>query len=700
MQPFPGRKSVGNSLELQRIVGLPRRQVDGAALVEPLTRELKTPKGSWTLRPLQAQALHDMRMQRGFFGPLRVGSGKTLITLLAPLVLQARMPVLVLPASLVSKTEEERRQLSQHWRIPTSTRILSYQMLGRVEHAKDLDFYKPDLLILDECHLAKNKHAGVTRRLVRYFQQYPDTMCVAVSGTVMKNSLKDFAHIARWCLKGNTPLPSTEDELDVWCDAVDEKVNPFQRIDPGALTAFSSGQSSLSAVRKGLQSRILETPGIVGSSGDQVACSLYIQGHTYPVSPDTERHFSRLRNAWELPTGWRLTEAVEMWRHARELALGFHYEFLGDGYEQCQRSVNLIRSKIGNGINSIELLIASSSLSTSEKDECFRIVEKLRRARVSKQGTESPKKSSKPSGQDLIGDAGSASGRHSEGLAAWQSIMTTLPAEFEGFCAPNVIRPSELFMIQSRLLNDFYAICRELCRPPPKWLEARKAWAAFVRDVLSHSRSLDTELQVVNAIDAGKLTRQHEGRELLEEWRAIKPTFTPRTVIIWHDGKPLEWCAKWLEKGAGIVWCEHVMFAEALAKLTGKPYFGANGVDASGRPIESAQGAVIASIAANSTGRNLQKWNRNLLTSVFTNAPQAEQLLGRTHRDGQERDEVTVDLMLGCAEHYSGFERARDAARAQQDMLGHQQKLLLADVVLPPRPCAGDRWLDMRNRDG
>lgn len=566
MQLFPGRKTISNSAEIQRIAALPRRQLDGAALVEPMTRFLRTPQGSWTLRPLQAQALYEMGRDRGFFGPLRVGSGKTLITLLSAGVLSAKMPILLLPAHLVEKTERERRELSRHWRIPTSTRILSYQMLGRAEHAKDLEFYKPDLVILDECHLAKNKRAGVTKRLIRYFREFPNTLCVAVSGTVMKDSLRDFAHIIRWCLKKNTPLPESEEELDLWCDAVDEKVNPFQRMAPGALTVFSGGREDLSSVRQGIQARILETPSVVGSTGDQVACSLYIQGHLYEVGPQTEQHFSTLRNLWELPTGWRISEAVEVWRHARELALGFHYE--------------------------------------------------------------------------------------------WDP------------------------------------------QAPKAWLAARREWAVFVREILSHSRTLDTELQVVNAIDAGSLrTRLDEGKEKLAAWRAIKPTFTPNTIAVWHDYAPLEFCANWMQKGAGIVWCEHVLFAEALAKATGKPYFGAKGVDASGRPIESAQGAVIASIAANGTGRNLQAWSRNLITSVFTNAPQAEQLLGRTHRDGQTADQVINDIMLGCAEHYAGFERARAAARAQQDLLGHTQKLLIADVVFPPRPFESDRWLDMSERD-
>ncbi len=554
MNLFPGRRSIGESEELRRILALPRRVVAGDELVAPLTDALKKTGGTETLRPVQAQALYDMGTFGGFFGPLRVGAGKTLITLLAPVLLESKRPVLLVPAALVWKTEEDRRRLSANWKVPTSTRIISYEMLGRVQGASLLDFYKPDLIIMDECHKLKNKKAGVTRRVVRYFREHPETRAVAVSGTVMKSSLKDFAHLVRWALKEGAPDPSKEDELEMWADALDLNVNMFQRTDPGALRRLADPKDLLSddlgAVRRGFQKRLLETPGIVGSSGDQVACSIYIEGHVYPVRPETEEHFKTLRETWCTPDGWAFSEAVELWRHARELALGLHYR--------------------------------------------------------------------------------------------WDP------------------------------------------RAPPRWLELRRNWATFVRETLSHSRTLDTELQVAQA---------YPDCEEYIDWKTIQPTFIPNSVAVWHDPSALDYCAKWMEKGPGIVWTEHRHFSEALARITGRPYFGANGVDANGSPIEKATGPIIASIAANGTGRNLQHWNRNLITSCPMSSSTIEQLLGRTHRDGQKADAVTFDILMGCAEHVNGFERALDSARTTQDILGHQQKLLIADVSMPRFPQNGARWV-------
>lgn len=74
-------------------------------------------------------------MYGGLFGPIPVGEGKTLISLLAPYLLQAQRPVLLLPAMLVEKTHRERAELSKHWHIPLNIRLISIESLGRVNSA-------------------------------------------------------------------------------------------------------------------------------------------------------------------------------------------------------------------------------------------------------------------------------------------------------------------------------------------------------------------------------------------------------------------------------------------------------------------------------------------------------------------------------------------------------------------------------------
>lgn len=315
------RRSLKRTEEVKRILDIPRRQFlreNMAEVAQRLTDVLKTSGGKQALRDVQGMALHDAGIHQGAFLPIRVGGGKTLITMLAPIVMHAKRPVLLLPATLIAKTENERRQLSSHWNVAKHLRLVSYEALGRVGNAETLEQYKPDLIIADECHRLKNKRAAVTRRVIRYMDDHPDTNFVALSGTVIKKSIKDFAHIIRWCLKDNTPLPNNVHELDEWAAALDEGANPLARMDPGPLGV------DVREARAWFAARLSDTPGVVIHEGKDTDASLVISALEYNLSPEIEAQFETLRTLCERPDGYALADAVSWWRVARELALGFY----------------------------------------------------------------------------------------------------------------------------------------------------------------------------------------------------------------------------------------------------------------------------------------------------------------------------------------------------------------------------------------
>lgn len=537
----------------------------GESIAEEMTSLLKTPNGTQKLRAVQAAALYELGTHGGLFGPIPVGHGKTLISLLAAYVLDAQRPLLVMPAALIKRTNKkggEKEKYAEHWRIPSNLQSISYEILGRVQKASYLHEYVPDLLIFDEVHRLKNKRAAVTRRLMRFMKAHPNTKVLALSGTVMKKSLLDFGHILRWCLKHNAPIPLTDVELEDWAAALDEKTEEYERPDLGALKTFCGGVDDIDAARRGFKERLISTPGVVAVTGgedDLVTSSLSIRALKYDVDPIADTYFAKLRNDMQTPDSWQLMQAVDVWRHSKELALGLFYR--------------------------------------------------------------------------------------------WDP------------------------------------------RPPDPWRNARREWGAFVRETLSRSRTLDSELQVAQACDAGRLPN-----ETLETWRAIKDSFTPNVVAVWYDDAALKVCREWA-KTPGIVWVEHDLFARRLAEFTGLKYYGAKGQTDAGEPVEDADPtrAVILSIPANKEGRNLQhKWSRNLITSPPEGADVWQQMLGRTHRPGQPEDEVEVDVLFGCKEHVNAWRRACSAAEAIRDTTGADSKLLFADVDWPSDDeiagYAGARW--------
>lgn len=551
--------------ELQRIRALPRRLWEPYAkeLADELTAILRTPNGGMRLRPIQAVALAEIGTVGGLFGPIRVGAGKTLVSLLAPECAFAQRPLLLVPAALVGKTERDRATLSAHWRLSSFVRIMSYEWLGRAQAAEALDDYRPDLIIADEVHRLKNPRAAVTRRVRRFMTDNPDTKFVGMSGTITKRSIKDFAHVVKWThAPSDAPVPRWHGDLELWADALDERKGQLRRADPGAIRVLCNEDEDRlwnveprKAARQAFRRRLVETPGVVATKETPIDASIRVRGVEPKITPAIDEAFDRLRYRWETPDGWPIADGLAMFRHARELALGFYY--------------------------------------------------------------------------------------------VWNP------------------------------------------RPPKHWLEARRAWAAFVRQVLRHSRKLDSELQV---------RRRHAEAPECRAWLAVRDEFKPNTEPCWIDASVLRAAIAWANKHKGIVWVEHTCFGDLLSRMSGIPYYGRKGLDARGNAIEAhAPGKpLVASIQSNSTGRNLQAWSRNLIASMPANGMQTEQLFGRTHRDGQDADEVLFDVFVSCAEHVGSFWQAKRDCEFVADSTGSPQKLLLADVDMPTADSiafrSGARW--------
>lgn len=615
--PFEQKRAVPGSAELERILSMPRRRWEDryppvtldpevrkwvyAAIAQQWTDAqilqyvpqaqpflhvlrleawLKQPHGTQTLRPIQIAALFEMFQAKGLLMPAAVSAGKTLTSLLAFVVLQSKRPLLLLPAKLIEKTHREAQNYRKNWLVPGYVRIVSYELLGRANHATLLTDAQPDVIVADECHRLRNTSAAVTKRVKRYLADNPHVMFVGMSGTIMKRSILDFAHLLEWALRTRpdvepanacrTPLPSTFEDRMLWSMALDQKRDNEGRLAPGELVRFCAPEEQdqlarveyeegIGIVRRAVMRRVMATSGVVATSSKLIGASLRVENHILPVAGlDWQRAINGLRDKWERPDGEPLLDAIDVWRHMREIACGFFYR--------------------------------------------------------------------------------------------WNP-------------------------------------------PPPEvWREQRRAWASFVRQILKNNRmGLDSELQVVQAVQRGLFER-----ELYDNWQKVKGLYDPEKnkEAVWIDPTVVDWAGKWLRKQApgvvmeeqgGIVWVEHTEVGLELSRRTGLPFYAEGGYEQSGKAYIEAHPPgkpLIASIGSNGEGRNLQAWSRNLIISVPQNGARLEQLLGRTHRDGQEADEVSYLFVTTVPEQLQSFARAQGDAQAITDMTGQPQKLTYCDVVL------------------
>jgi hypothetical protein len=562
-------RAVQRSRELARILSLPTREweTQAAALVEPLSAMLRIPGGQQTLFPAQAAALAEFHDHGGAFFQGRVSVGKTLVSVLAPRVTEftgfpAQRPMLVIPANLREKTLRDIRRASKHWCV-RPIRINSYSELGVVSGLEIFRTYQPDLLILDEAHSAMNIHDARCAKQINRYVEWCRTnkvplRVIAMSGTFMNTSIKDFAHILRWCVPQLMPLPIDKAELQDWADAVDDRIKEDMRLDPGALMVFADAKEAqtldtLSAVRRGLRRRIFSTPGFLTTEGVGYEGPLTVTCHEVPPPPDVDDMIRTLRKDFMTPDGWTFADRATMWHHVRELTLGFYY--------------------------------------------------------------------------------------------VWDP------------------------------------------RPPKPWIDARKAWHSVARAIIANNkREIDSEYQLELEIrHAIKRGQQHQAQREYTAWADIRHTFRPNSKAVWVSDHAIKWCAEWARNNKGVIWVQHTAFARRLSEVTGIRYYVKNGY--CGRHyIEDASPdeCVIASVAANKEGRNLQTiWSRALTVSAGTLGKLWEQKLGRIHRDGQKAPEVRWDVYIGCLEMHRGLAMAHQNAFSMQELLGTPQKLCYAKLILP-----------------
>lgn len=580
--------------EVARILSLPRRALasadDARAALASLARhdtecECKSKfrrACCGGLRDVQALALHEIRQYGGLLGPIGVGHGKSLMNLLAPMVVpDCKVALLLVPAKLRGKTLEiDVPFYEQHWTLPNvaggrwlwpgrpTLHVISYEELSRAKAADFLEKVKPDTIILDEAHALKNHRATRTVRFLRFLRKHPGTRLLAWSGTLTSRSIKDYAHLAQFALGERTPLPRHWPTLDSWSAVIDP--GSWFPHPPGDLLQLCADGET---VRQGFARRLAETPGVV-VSGDSNHCqaTLTISERPFSCPPKVKEEVRRLAETAERPDGECLVEATQVAECARQLSCGFFYRW------------------------------------------------------------DYPRKEPKP----LI----------TEWLNTRKEWHRELRKKLER-PAPHMDSPLLLAQAASRWLDGYAYIDPESRKryeipprtsggPRPTW---QAAWWA--------------------------------------PWRAIREKVEPVTVPVWFDDTLVQDAAEWLREGPGLAWYEFDALGRALAAVDPSFIFVGPGVEGA-HTADHLTGSerVVLSIAAHGTGRDLQVHNRNLVLTPPSGGAIWEQLAGRTHRFGQQSDEVTIETYRHTEAFRTAVETARELGSYIQDSLGVQQKII------------------------
>ncbi len=318
------------------------------------------------LRLPQAQALREIAICGGLLGPIGVGHGKTLIDLLAASAFQHYDPsirdvVLLVPPGLAVQLEGDYVYYGQHFKMPqivfhgiaylntlqkmdtrvplergcNTIHVVPYSRLSRPESTVWLEQQlKPQAIIADECHklrsAGKPKDKGATgARIWRYMEDIaPRTKFIGLSGSMTAKKIQDYWHLAKWALRGGSPLPVVEAIVDEWGGAINPSDNPA---DPGRLMDLCGPEEHLYS---GFGRRIAETIGVVTTTAPSVDVLLTLNERQAPPIPaEVHAHLKKLRDENIRPDGEELLTSLEVAACAMQLSFGFYLRWI---YPRCE----------------------------------------------------------------------------------------------------------------------------------------------------------------------------------------------------------------------------------------------------------------------------------------------------------------------------------------------------------------------------
>ena len=207
-----------------------------------------------------------------------------------------------------------------------------------------------------------------------------------------------------------------------------------------------------------------------------------------------------------------------------------------------------------------------------------------------------------------------------------------------------------------------------------EWLVARSAWRSFVRRTTRQDKKRDTELRVVQACESGEIYSPE-----FAIWQALKDRASPVTTAEWVCDSFLQDAISQAKDKDILIWFEQKAVGERLEELTAWPLFSGDG---SGLEKQLGKGGpVLASVRSHGVGANLQKYCQNLVLSPSPSGATWEQLLGRTHRPGQQADEVEVVVYQHSPEFREALEKARANSEYIEASTWQRQKLNFATIV-------------------
>ena len=616
--------------DVHRITHLPIRESISDKELEDFNLKhvlVKAYKNGFRFHRPQAEAILEYEKFGGVFGPIGVGQGKTLITLmiaekawrkghkkiviLLPPEVYSQLVIVDIPDArtittlsvpfvyLGGNTEAQRTHKSRSNK--PACYIIPYSVLSCRDGNSVLTSINPRTVIADEAHRIARPSAARTKRFTIWAGDAKPEF-IPLSGSITRKSVRDYHHLMVMAIGSNSPLPLSVMVARDWGKTIDAKgffeeetATPLKPLLHWARASFLDKHKLFSfdqdGFRKAYQFRLRTCPGVVATSEDDISTSLIFRNFDSRPheGPELQELIDQVEKEWIAPNGDEIDYALHKWKWLYELSAGFYYNLFWPSAEYVSKKF---------------------SVSTDEADYKLSDAKALHKAKQ----------------------------QYNKIFRDWSKTPR---------CKPGLDTP---------------------------WLVANNMSKAGPVDV---------------------------GHRLYSAWSAVKELELPdlperlsEPVLVDHYKLRgvVDIVKAWREP-AGIVWYHHRAIGDYLISVLGDQFGYENILYCPAGPVSNKEiidkknkdKVVVASITAHGTGKNLQFFFREVFAQWPRPADKAEQVLGRLHRQGQQADELYVDML-----NWSEFDNQNFAACLvdsiyQQTTTGNLQKLVYGNYVTLPK---------------
>lgn len=210
-----------------------------------------------------------------------------------------------------------------------------------------------------------------------------------------------------------------------------------------------------------------------------------------------------------------------------------------------------------------------------------------------------------------------------------------------------------------------------------EWLLARKEWRRAVRiiremDIEDYDSPhiIETDFYDLPQDIVDAFSNSHD------KWQTVKHRPAPPRDSVWVSDYMITYIANWVSEQTipYIIWVDSVELGDRLSECLNITYYGA------GAEVPTVAEPCIMSIRSHGTGKNLQAWSVNLVVSAIADPSTWEQMIARTHRNGQLADEVLV-YVFSHSIFGSSFGNAYKQAKVVSETTGQPQRIVYADKL-------------------